>query len=392
MMLRIARKQLVSRAHDLIFRQIHGNRLVYNACWEDPRIDRQLLQLDSTSKVVMITSAGCNALDYLLDSPAAIHAIDVNPRQNALLELKLSLFERGKYDDLFAMFGIGCHYAYRELYASLRRQLSEYARDFWDTKIGYFDGHKPRRSFYYHGTSGNVAWFFNQYLMRHNRNLRYYFFALLEAHSLEEQRAIYRKIDSQIWNAFIRWLVQHPVMMAMVGVPRPQIQIIASQYPGGLPGYVRDNIKKVFTEVLMADNYFWRVYLTGSYTPGCCPAYLQKENFELLRANRDRIHMYTGTITEFLQQNPDSYDCFILLDHQDWLAWHDWEALLAEWEQILRNSRPGSKILMRSSSEDASFLPAPVRDSLRFFPEKTAPLHKLDRVGTYRSLHLAEVL
>ena len=38
----------------------------------------------------MITSAGCNALDYLLDEPRQVHAVDVNPKQNALLELKLS--------------------------------------------------------------------------------------------------------------------------------------------------------------------------------------------------------------------------------------------------------------------------------------------------------------
>jgi S-adenosylmethionine-diacylgycerolhomoserine-N-methlytransferase len=49
------------------------------------------MELDRHSSVVMITSAGCNALDYLLDDPARIHAIDVNFRQNALLELKQTL-------------------------------------------------------------------------------------------------------------------------------------------------------------------------------------------------------------------------------------------------------------------------------------------------------------
>ena len=39
----------------------------------------------------MLTSAGCNALDYLLDGPAEIHAVDVNFRQNALLELKAAV-------------------------------------------------------------------------------------------------------------------------------------------------------------------------------------------------------------------------------------------------------------------------------------------------------------
>jgi S-adenosylmethionine-diacylglycerol 3-amino-3-carboxypropyl transferase len=57
--------RLTARAHDLIFRQVHSRRLVFNACWEDPRIDRTLLGLNQQSRVPAITSAGCNVLDYL---------------------------------------------------------------------------------------------------------------------------------------------------------------------------------------------------------------------------------------------------------------------------------------------------------------------------------------
>ena len=49
-----------------------------------------MLGLNDESDVVMITSAGDNALDYLLDGPRQINCIDVNSRQNALLELKLA--------------------------------------------------------------------------------------------------------------------------------------------------------------------------------------------------------------------------------------------------------------------------------------------------------------
>lgn len=37
-----------------------------------------------------ITSAGCNALDYVLQEPEHDFAVDLNPAQNALLELKLA--------------------------------------------------------------------------------------------------------------------------------------------------------------------------------------------------------------------------------------------------------------------------------------------------------------
>jgi S-adenosylmethionine-diacylglycerol 3-amino-3-carboxypropyl transferase len=148
--------QLGNHAHDLLFKTIHQRYLIYNMCWEDPRIDRQLLGLDQHSKVVVLTSAGCNALDYLLDAPAEIHAVDVNPRQNALLQLKLALIRaRGDFGDLERMFRQGSHPRFRELYTALRPQLPHYAAAFWDKKIAYFDAANRKRSFYYHGTCGH---------------------------------------------------------------------------------------------------------------------------------------------------------------------------------------------------------------------------------------------
>ena len=70
----------LNKLRDKIFSNIHGNNLIYNTCWEDPRCDRQMLNINKNSKMVMITSAGCNALDYLLDNPKEIHTIDMNSR------------------------------------------------------------------------------------------------------------------------------------------------------------------------------------------------------------------------------------------------------------------------------------------------------------------------
>ncbi|MCS1407054.1 MAG: hypothetical protein M2R45_00210 [Verrucomicrobia subdivision 3 bacterium] len=60
----------IAGLHNHVFRHIHGRNLIYNTCWEDPRIDRALFGLGSSSGLVTITSAGCNVLDYLLDLPA----------------------------------------------------------------------------------------------------------------------------------------------------------------------------------------------------------------------------------------------------------------------------------------------------------------------------------
>ncbi len=383
--------RLGNHAHDLLFKTIHRRYLIYNMCWEDPRIDRRLLGLDWDSKVVVLTSAGCNALDYLLDGPAEIHAVDVNPRQNALLQLKLALIERGNFGDLERMFRQGAHPRFRELYQALRPRLPPYAAAFWDKKIGYFDPATRKRSFYYHGTCGAVAWLVSRQLLKSGRKLREYLFDLLDARTLAEQHALYEKIEPALWGRFSTWLLRQPTALAMLGVPRPQIHLIQQHYPGGIIGYIGDKLRHVLTEVLIHDNYFWRAYLTGAYTERCCPNYLLEENFAGLRANLDRIRTHDATVSDFLHANPGQYSHFVLLDHQDWLAWHQPQALEEEWRLILANSRPGSRILLRSAGDDLGFLPDWTRRALRFFPALTDPLHRQDRVGTYGSLHFAEV-
>jgi S-adenosylmethionine-diacylglycerol 3-amino-3-carboxypropyl transferase len=74
------------------------------------------------------------------------------------------------------------------------------------------------------------------------------------------------------------------------------------------------------------------------------------------------------------------------------MAHHAPTELQEEWEQILDNSVPGAKILMRSAGPDAGFLPSLTKQALRFFPQITSELHLQDRVGTYGSTHLAVVL
>ena len=90
-----------------VFKMVHGHNLVYNTCWEDPRLDHQALNLTAEDTILVITSAGCNALDYALAGPKQVVAVDMNPRQNALLDLKLAAIRNLQYEDFFAMFGNG---------------------------------------------------------------------------------------------------------------------------------------------------------------------------------------------------------------------------------------------------------------------------------------------
>lgn len=90
---------ITGRFHDALFAALYSRSLIYNACWEDPAVDRAALALGPGDTVLVITSAGCNALDYALAGAGRVHAVDANPRQTALLQLKLAAVAALNHED-----------------------------------------------------------------------------------------------------------------------------------------------------------------------------------------------------------------------------------------------------------------------------------------------------
>ena len=384
-------QNIINQLSTKTFSYIHTKNLVYNTCWEDPRCDRQLLDIQQDSKVVMITSAGCNALDYLLDKPAEVHCVDMNSRQNALLELKMASYAGNSHSDIFDMFGQGKHGSVEDFYRSvLKAQMPDYAQKYWDKNIDFFSGKGIRKSFYHHGTSGIFAWTFSKY-MKIQGKIFDKVERMMNAQSIGEQQEIYKEIEPKLFNQFTKWTMNRHLVMCMLGVPQAQQELFAKRYERGAMGYIQECLKKVFTEIPTHDNYFWRVYLNGAYSQDCCPNYLKKENFTDIRQNLGAIKTYNTTVSDFLEKNPNEYSHFVLLDHQDWLANHFPKALEEEWRLILENSKKGTKILMRSASQNVDFFPDFVKEKVIFEKDLTKSTHHADRVGTYGSVYLGEV-
>ncbi|MFO0927432.1 MAG: BtaA family protein [Gemmataceae bacterium] len=390
------------KLNNRIFKAVHHRNLIYNTCWEDPALDRVALNLGPADRVAVITSAGCNALDYLLAGAGEVNAVDVNPIQNALLELKRAAALHLDHDSFFELFGRGQSPQARPMYHdALRPHLSPVARAYWDRHIGFFAGKGWRKSFYYRGTAGLLAKLVlvnAQVLHR----LREPICQLLEARTIEEQRAIYdERIRARIWTPWLRWFLSRSFTLTLLGVPWPQRDQIVEQYPGGVSQFIRDSLEAVLRDLPFHSNYFWRVYLQGHYTPECCPEYLRRENFAALRAALPRLKIHTATLTDFLRTVEPGLTRFVLLDHMDWMSSVHPQALVDEWNAILAAAAPGARVIFRSAGLRVNFLDhlqvthggreRELRDLLRYHPDLAAELHKKDRVHTYGSFHIADL-
>src|SRR5262249_52578290 len=154
----------------------------------------------------------------------------------------------------------------------------------WDRHIDFFEGRSWHQSFYYRGTAG----FGVKLVLRLVRGLRDLWDAveaLLEARTVDEQREVYEsRLRDRLWTPWLKWFLSQPATLSLVGVPKGQHEEMLARYPSGAADYIRDCFETVVMRLPFQDNYFWRVYVKGRYTPTCCPEYLKRENFDRLRA------------------------------------------------------------------------------------------------------------
>ncbi len=390
---------LLDRFNQKVFDAIYGRSLVYNTCWEDPAVDRKALNLGPDDIVLAITSAGCNVLDYALLGPTRIHAVDANPRQTALLELKLAAIRCLDYEDFFALFGRGHHDDSARLYCNLlRAELSPRAREWWDKNHLWFSSR--RRSFYYHGLAGIVARGFHVYL-KLRPALAASVHELFSAPDIAAQRNIYdRRVAEEFWRRGVNWALSRRITMSLLGVPHPQRRLVLQQHPGGIAAYIRDAVEYVFRELSIQNNYFWLVYVLGHYTEDCCPEYLKRHNFNALKAGlADRIVPHTCTVSEFLSDTTERISRFVLLDHMDSMSSYHPNALIEEWNLLLERAAPNARILFRSAHARPDFLDwiqvgasrESLQDILQFHEELAERLQREDRVHTYAGFMIADV-
>jgi S-adenosylmethionine-diacylglycerol 3-amino-3-carboxypropyl transferase len=342
--------------------------------------------------LVAIASGGCNILSYLTAAPVRITAIDLNPAHIALTRLKLAaarhLPDYSAFHRFFAEADANANItAYFE---HIRPHLDEKTRRYWESRnaigrrrIAYF-----RSNLYRHGLLGTFIGASHLVARMHGRNPR----KLLSARSREEQRRIFESELAPLFDKrHIRWLVDRPSALFGLGIPPSQFKALKGN-ESHMAKVLRNRLKRLACDFDLADNYFaWqafgRRYASGGSGP--LPPYLQRANFETLRARATSVEVEHRSLTEYLAAEPAAtVDGFVLLDAQDWMT--D-EQLTALWHEIVRSARPGARVIFRTAGED-TILPGRVPDEIlarfSYDPETSRRLTLEDRSSIYGGFHL----
>lgn len=325
-----------------------ASEYIYAFNWEDPAVDLNILKLQPSDVLVTITSAGDNILDYLSHSSAPlkrVHAIDLNPNQNHLLELKCACFAAQlSHSQIWAMFGDGRIDDFRSLLIHrLSPHLSSPAFQFWLSHTNTFS---PSSRGLYASSGGSrhaitlCRWLFR--LTRLTQKVR----TICSVSTLAEQKEIW-------YNSLRPILLSRPLHALLIssewwawraaGVPPQQRQLIVNDHEATLLPeqrrrmtrhniagnaifkYLEDTLDPVInTTLLSKDNYFYHVVLQGRYTRTCAPRWLgEREHRRLSRDNAkllDGLRIHTDEFLEVIRRmRAGSVGAVIVMDSMDWL-------------------------------------------------------------------------
>ncbi len=367
--------------------------LVYPQIWEDPVVDLAALNLRPEDRVIAIASGGCNVLSYLIADPAKITAVDLNGAHVALGKLKLCalrfLPDYAAFHRFFAEARSRDNIAAYD--ALLRDRLDPVSRAYWDGRdlFGRRRIELFARNFYRYGLLG---WFIGSghALARLNGVDPA---KMLEAKTLEQQRDLFERHLAPIFERkWLKWLMGQPASLYGLGIPPAQYRALSSDSPEGIGAVLRQRLERLACGFDLQSNYFaWQAFgrRYASGPDASLPPYLQRGNFQTLRARADRIDYRQASVTALLGDSPaQSFDAYVLLDAQDWMNDSDLDAL---WAQITRTARPGARVIFRTAA-DERLLPGRVSaDTLRawrYEEERSRALGAADRSSIYGAFHL----
>lgn len=318
--------------------QVALNKLIFTMNWEDPASDKAALQIRPGEKVMTITSGGCNTFELLLERPDKIYAVDINPAQSWLMELKKAAITHLTHQEFIAFLGLAESENRIALFEKLQADLSPEALRYWQLNRTLLEKGilmAGRFEKFVH-LAGRLMRF-----IQGSRTVQHVF----DSTTPEQQQQYYdQKFDTWQFKLIFNLLFNKRIL-AKRGLSADYFY-----FDDGSRSFAESFYKRarhVLRDLPVQPNYFLSLYLLGKYRSlQEVPAYLKAENFLFLKSTVHRIEIITADVKVWLQAMPEgSIDCFSLSNICELKSEED-TALL--FEEVARVATPGARCLFRN--------------------------------------------
>jgi S-adenosylmethionine-diacylglycerol 3-amino-3-carboxypropyl transferase len=287
-------------AHGLS-KKIKLDILRYANCWEDADVLLQALDLQGGERMLCIASGGDNALALLTKNPSLVCAVDINPVQLHLTELKQQAFGVLTYEELLAFLGVANATAGErlQLYRKVRQALSQPASQYWDAQL-----HCIKNGVLCTGKFERYFAVFRNYLLplvhRHGTLKK-----LLDSKEDTEQLQFFHRT----WNSR-RWKVLMQLFFNRYTLGRyGRDPLFLKHVSLNVPEYIIDKSNRHLQVSACTRNYFLHMILTGQFGPAL-PVYLRRENFDSIKQNIGRMVLQQAAVQTAIKEQPFEAYCF----------------------------------------------------------------------------------
>ena len=275
--------------------------LRYSQVWEDHLLVEDGLKAGPGDDVLSIASAGCNVLGLLLREPKRVVAIDLNPSQLSVVELKLRAIEHLTHEEFVNLIGIREGLDRIALYEKVRPHLSERARQWCDVREGDFIAGLH--------WSGRLEAFFRAWreggLRRvHSKEV---IDQMLSFENLEDQKAFF--VDHFGTEGVQREIAAYFTVERIGGEGRDERQM---RYVAGaedknarLAKYFFNRFATICTATPSSQNCYLESILTSRYRNlENIQTYLHPANYERLKSLVPRVELVNEEVGAYIKSQP----------------------------------------------------------------------------------------
>lgn len=313
---------------------MNKNIINYSQCWEDPEIIMQAFNINTDDIVLSVTSGGDNTMALLLCDPKKITAVDLNPTQNYLLELKLAAAKGLSYDEYLSFLGVTNSSSRRASFSKVKQYLTPETSLWWSRHHTMIE-----QGVINSGRFEKFLNLFRKYLLPfvHSSKTITQF---VTVSSLKQQQDFYEnRWNTKRWRMYFRLATSSYILKYIArqaGMFKyAKMKIVSDEYLKRLESNIYN--------VPITNNYFLHYCLTGSFNKSL-PLYLQDKNYKVLKKNKIlNLSIVKSDILTHLKSTPEnSYTKYSLSDILEALSDQDINEI---WEEVIRTAKKGATVV-----------------------------------------------
>ena len=309
------------------------DNIIYSSSNEDGNSELRALQINQSDTILAITGSWSRSLDLLIQSPKKVISIDFNKTQNYLLRLKIAGYSYLNYEDFISLMWVYISTHSLSIFERIKDKLDLETRTYFED-----NEYLLKRGIIYSWVWEKINISFSKLFFCKKSKIE----KLFDSKTIKEQEN-YWKQEFDTW--LLRWLIKIMTnrFLWVHIIREPWARLIKRDFD--VAHYMLNKLQHLIRISLLKENDFANLIFLWKYKYSL-PIHLQKEYFEKIKQNIDRIEIVDGYILDYVKDISKTKE-ITWYSLSDFCSYAEDDFYASVWENIVKNSINGTKFCER---------------------------------------------